>query len=79
MVAAWQRETALLRRMNGVKDIVDLNRGVEGFSETRESIYPKYITGDAKIEGFCTFNELKTRIERLEALVVQLCDQAKNT
>jgi hypothetical protein len=79
MVAAWRRGTILHRRMNSMKDIVDLNRGVEGFSETRESIYPKYITGDAKIEGFCTFNELKARIEQLEALVGQLCDQAKNT
>ena len=60
-----------------MKDIVDLNRGVDGFSETRESIYPKYITGDARIEGFCTFNELKKRIERLEALVAQLTDQQK--
>ncbi|GEM_PF-5024354 len=60
-----------------MKDILDLQGTMDGFSETRESIYPKYITGDAKIEGFCTFNELKNRIERLEALVEQLSSQVK--
>jgi hypothetical protein len=61
-----------------MKDIIDLNLGVDGFSETRESIYPKYITGDARIEGFCTFNELKSRIERLEKMVEMLSAQIKS-
>jgi hypothetical protein len=48
---------------------------MDGFSDTRESIYPKYITGDARIEGFCTFFELKSRIEKLERMVEQLSSQ----
>jgi len=55
-----------------MKDIMDLKGTMDGFSDTRESIYPKYITGDAKIEGFCTFFELKKRIEKLEQMVEQL-------
>ncbi len=58
-----------------MKDILDLNGTTDGFSDTRESIYPKYITGDARIEGFCTFFELKNRIEKLELMVEQLARQ----
>lgn len=58
-----------------MKDILDLNGNMDGFSDTRESIYPKYITGDARIEGFCTFFELKNRIEKLEQMVEQLSRQ----
>ena len=60
-----------------MKDILDLKGNMDGFSDTRESIYPKYITGDARIEGFCTFSELKNRIERLESMVEQLSRQLK--
>ena len=58
-----------------MKDILDLKGNMDGFSDTRESIYPKYITGDARIEGFCTFFELKNRIEKLEQMVEQLSKQ----
>ena len=58
-----------------MKDILDLKGNMDGFSDTRESIYPKYITGDARIEGFCTFFELKNRIEKLERMVEQLSSQ----
>jgi hypothetical protein len=52
---------------------------IEGFSETRERKYPTYIPGDTRIEGFCTFNELKQRIERLERLLEQVSGQAGKT
>ena len=55
-----------------MKDILDMNRDIDGFSESRERIYPTYIPGDARIEGHCTFNELMRRIETLEKLVAQL-------
>jgi hypothetical protein len=45
------------------------------FSGTRDRKYPTYIPGDTKIEGFCTFDELKQRIERLETLLDQVCQQ----
>ena len=52
---------------------------IEGYSETRERKYQTYIPGDAKIEGFCTFNELKQRIERLETMLEQVCAQLEKT
>lgn len=39
---------------------------IEGYSDTRERKYPTYLPGDTRIEGFCTLNELKARIESLE-------------
>jgi uncharacterized radical SAM superfamily Fe-S cluster-containing enzyme len=45
------------------------------YSGTRERKYPTYIPGDTRIEGFCTFNELKQRIERLEKQLDQVCRQ----
>jgi len=55
-----------------VKDIFDVDKNIDGYSETRERMYPTYIPGDTRIEGFCTFNELKKRIERLEKIIEQL-------
>ena len=52
---------------------------IEGFSETRDRKYQTYIPGDARIEGFCTFNELKLRIERLERMLEQVCQQIEKT
>ena len=52
---------------------------IEGFSETRDRKYQTYIPGDARIEGFCTFNELKLRIERLEKILEQVCHQIEKT
>lgn len=46
---------------------------IEGFSETRDRKYPTYLPGDTRIEGFCTLNELKERIERLEKKLEQVC------
>lgn len=59
-----------------MKDIFDKN---EGFAGDRDSRYPTYIPGDAKIEGFCTFRELKARIERLEKMLEQVSDSMKIT
>ena len=55
-----------------MKDILDVGSSIEGYSETRERVYPSYIPGDTRIEGFCTFNELKQRIEKLEQIIEQL-------
>lgn len=55
-----------------MKDITDTRSPVDGFSETRDSKYQTYIPGDARIEGFCTFNDLKARIERLEKKLDEL-------
>jgi hypothetical protein len=52
---------------------------IEGYSETRDRKYQTYIPGDARIEGFCTFNELKQRIERLEKILEQVCQQMENS
>jgi hypothetical protein len=52
---------------------------IDGYSETRERKYQTYIPGDARIEGFCTFNELKQRIERLEKMLEQVCTQMEAT
>ena len=57
-----------------MKDIIDSNKSLEGFSEARESKYQTYIPGDAKIEGFCTFNQLKERIEKLEKQLEAVCN-----
>jgi len=62
-----------------MSDIVDSNDSIEGFSETRERKYQTYIPGDARIEGFCTFNELKKRIERLEKMLEQVCASMETT
>lgn len=58
-----------------MKDIFE----TEGFAGDRDSKYPTYIPGDAKIEGFGTFNELKARIERLEKMLEQESDSIKTT
>jgi len=50
---------------------------IDGYSETRERKYPTYLPGDTKIEGFCTFNELKQRIERLEKMLEKVCQQVE--
>lgn len=55
-----------------MKDIIDAHKDFDGISETRDSKYPTYIPGDARIEGFGTFNELKARIEQLEKMVKEL-------
>ena len=49
---------------------------IEGYSETRDRKYQTYIPGDARIEGFCTFSQLKRRIEKLEELIEKLQDKA---
>ncbi len=56
-----------------MKDIFDSSNPVDGYSETRDSKYQTYIPGDARIEGFCNFNELKARIENLEKKLEQVC------
>ena len=56
-----------------MSDIIDTNQSLDGFSETRDRKYQTYIPGDARIEGFCTFNELKRRIEKLEMMLEQVC------
>lgn len=61
-----------------MKDITDTRGGVDGFSETRDSKYQTYIPGDARIEGFCTFNDLKIRIERLEKKLDELLASRAN-
>jgi hypothetical protein len=62
-----------------VKDIIDTNKIIDGFSETRDSKYQTYIPGDARIEGFCTFNELKKRIELLEKRLDEVYDLLETT
>lgn len=62
-----------------MSDIIDTDKLIDGYSETRESKYQTYIPGDARIEGFCTFNELKRRIERLKKLLEEVYSQAKTT
>ncbi|TLM68844.1 MAG: hypothetical protein FDZ69_01175 [Deltaproteobacteria bacterium] len=57
-----------------MKDIIDPT-AIDGYSETRDRKYPTYIPGDARIEGFCTFSELKRRIEELEKKLEQVCSQ----
>lgn len=59
-------------------DICDTDKNIDGYSETRDRKYQTYIPGDARIEGFCTFNELKKRIERLEKMLEQVCNQMEN-
>jgi hypothetical protein len=65
--------TTLLRRMSIMKDAMG------EYSGTRDRKYPTYIPRDTKIEGFCTFSELKQRIERLETLLDQVCQQTEKT
>lgn len=55
-----------------MSDIVDSHSHVDGYSETRDRKYQTYIPGDARIEGFCNFNELKARIESLEKQLAQV-------
>lgn len=62
-----------------MKDIFDASSRVEGYSETRDSKYQTYIPGDARIEGFCNFNELKARIENLEKKLEQVCTLLNTT
>ena len=57
-----------------MKDIIDMNNLIDGYSETRDRKYQTYIPGDARIEGFCTFYELKARIEQLEKQLAQVCE-----
>jgi len=52
-----------------------MNDFIEGYTENRDRKYPTYIPGDTRIEGFCTFYELKQRIERLEKMLEQICQQ----
>jgi hypothetical protein len=61
--------------MKIMPDITDTGREIEGYSDTRERKYQTYIPEDTRIEGFCTFSELKERIERLEKVLAQVCDQ----
>lgn len=58
-----------------MSDIIDTDRHIDGFSETRDRKYQTYIPGDARIEGFCTFNELRQRIEKLEKMLEDVCRQ----
>jgi len=60
-----------------MRDIIDSSESLDGFSETRDRKYQTYIPGDARIEGFCTFNELKKRIERLEQMLEQMSEAIK--
>lgn len=62
-----------------MKDIVDSYCPVDGYSETRDRKYQTYIPGDARIEGFCTFNELKARVEFLEKKLEQVCNLLNTT
>ncbi|NJC88349.1 MAG: hypothetical protein FIB02_07430 [Desulfuromonas sp.] len=62
-----------------MNDIYDTDRNIDGYSETRDRKYQTYIPGDARIEGFCTFNELKKRIESLERKLEQVCSQLEQT
>lgn len=58
-----------------MKDIIDSDKLTDGYSETRDRKYQTYIPGDARIEGFCTFNDLKARIEKLEKKLEEVCQQ----
>lgn len=58
-----------------MRDVIDSEHLIDGYSETRERKYQTYLPGDARIEGFCTFNELKARIERLEKQLAEVCSQ----
>lgn len=58
-----------------MSDIFGADNHIDGYSETRDRKYQTYIPGDAKIEGFCTFNELRQRIERLEKMLEEVCLQ----
>ena len=58
-----------------MKDMIDSDKLTDGYSETRERKYQTYIPGDARIEGFCTFNDLKARIEKLEKKLEDVCRQ----
>ena len=60
-----------------MKDMIESRKDLDGVSETRDSKYPMYIPGDARLEGFCTVSELKARIDRLERLVQELSAAAK--
>ena len=60
-----------------MSDMIDGGQRIDGFSETRDRKYQTYIPGDARIEGFCTFNELKERIERLEKMLAQVQELIK--
>jgi hypothetical protein len=62
-----------------MSDIIDTDKMIDGYSETRERKYQTYIPGDARIEGFCTFNELKQRIEKLEKMLEEVCPQTQTT
>lgn len=62
-----------------MKDIIDSSNPVDGYTETRDSKYQTYIPGDARIEGFCDFNELKARIENLEKKLEQVCNLLNTT
>jgi len=53
-------------------ELIDGDRRIDGYSETRDRKYQIYIPGDARIEGFCAFNELKERLERLEKMLTQV-------
>ena len=55
-----------------MKDIIDSHKDFDGISETRDSKYPMYIPGDARIEGFGTVGELKARIEKLERMLKEV-------
>lgn len=55
-----------------MKDIIDSRKDFDGISETRDSKYPMYIPGDARLEGFGTVSELKARIERLERMLKEV-------
>lgn len=58
-----------------MKDIIDSDKLTDGYSETRDRKYQTYIPGDARIEGFCTFNDLKARIEKLEKKLEEVCQK----
>ncbi|MCM2264285.1 MAG: hypothetical protein NDI73_03740 [Desulfuromonadales bacterium] len=60
-----------------MSDIIDTDKTIDGYSDTRDRKYQTYIPGDTRIEGFCTFNELKRRIERLEKMLEQVIQTTK--
>lgn len=47
-------------------ELIDGGKRSGGSSETRNRKYQAYIPGDARVEGFCTIDELQERIECLE-------------
>lgn len=55
-----------------MKDITDSRKDFDGISDTRDSKYPMYIPGDARMEGFGTVSELKARVEKLERLLQEI-------